>query len=248
MVMSGRARAWAMAILLAAGGCGSAEFVFRPTEQVTATTDGYPTARYPVPPESPRGTVYVTSFGFTQADLWHTGQRTLLLHLRLTASNDGGTQAWTVDTREQLIQIPGFGLSGPTLVNSEPVAGAVVTVPAAQKRTIDLYYAPPATVASPEKLPPFDLLWKVQTDQRLVAQRTPFEKDKIEPLASAYNSPVVLDVGWGPFWWYDPFYPGIAFYPPVIINRVYPRVVAQPPRAVAASPWRGQPPPPVRHR
>ena len=65
-----RDKALAMAgiatVLLAA--C-TPSYVYVPTEMVNASTEGYPTARYPVPQEAPHGEVYVTSFGIVDMDV-----------------------------------------------------------------------------------------------------------------------------------------------------------------------------------
>src|SRR5215831_8326545 len=178
--MSRQLRGLALGAVLAAAGCAPLPYFFTPTEQVSATTDGFPAARYPTPPESPRGTVYVTSFGVVQADVAGTGQATPLLEVRLTVSNDSGATPWTLDTREQLLAIPGAGKSRAAFVNSDQPGAPSLTIAAGQKRTIDLYYTLPPGMANAAKIPAFDLLWQVRTTERLVAQRTPFQKETVE--------------------------------------------------------------------
>jgi hypothetical protein len=224
-----------------------------PTENVTATTEGYPTARYTVPPETPRGTAYVTSFGIVSADVARTGHPTPLLQVRLSVSNDSGTAPWSIDTRDQLLEVPGAGRLRAAMMNSDQQTGAILTVPPGQKRTLDLYYMLPPNIASAETLPrSFDLLWRVQTPERVVAQRTPFTKERVEPAASPAYADVALGVGWGPYWWYNPLYPTLAFYPPPLVLhspyyhgypgfRGYPGPVHVGPHPGSMSAWRGHP-------
>jgi hypothetical protein len=218
---------------------------FAPAEQATATTDGVPAARYPIPAEAPQGTVYVTSFGVVQADIAGTGKSTPLLAVRLTVSHDSGAEPWTVDTREQLLMIPGAGQSRAAFVNSDVSGAPVIPIAATQKRIIDLYYALPPSLAKAEKIPSFDLLWHVHTGTRLVAQRTPFQKETVE-IATAWTYPVFpVGPGWAPYWWYDPFYPEVTFYPPVVLHNSYPGLVNSPtpphPRVMATSPQNARP-------
>jgi len=70
----------------------------------------------------------------------------------------------------------------------------------------------PDTVRSESQLPKFDLLWQVNTPERTVASRTSFDRmDKAPEVA--YATPVgwPLWAGYGPYWWYDPFYPRVVF-------------------------------------
>jgi len=241
--MSNRLRALALGAAVTAAGCAPLPYFFTPTEQVTATTDGFPAARYPTPPESPRGTVYVTSFGVVQADVAGTGKNTPLLAVRMVVSHDSGTEPWTLDTREQFLQIPGAGQSRAAFVNSDVNGAPMIPVAAGQKRTIDLYYALPAPLADGAKIPSFDFLWQVHTTERLVAQRTPFQKETVE-LATAWTYPVFpMGPGWAPYWWYDPFYPEVTFYPPIVLHNTYPVLIQTPPhpRVTATAPPNARP-------
>lgn len=237
-------RALALGAVVAATGCAPLPYYFTPTEQVTASTDGFPAARYPTPPESPRGTVYVTSFGVVQADVAGTGKPTPLLAVRMIVSHDSDPEPWTIDTREQLLQIAGAGKSRAAFVNSDVTGAPLIPVAMGQKRTIDLYYTLPPAIASGAKIPAFDFLWQVHTKERPVAQRTPFQKQVVE-VATAWTYPVFpMGPGWAPYWWYDPFYPEVTFYPPVVLHNVYPVLIQSPaphPRMMATSPENARP-------
>src|SRR5438270_10913391 len=99
--MSRLALALAFGIGLLASGCAH-EYAYLP---VDAAGGGGPAARYPVPPEAPRGEVYVTSFGFMEMDV-ADGRSAEMMHARLVAVNNGPIP-WTVDGRaQQLVVAP----------------------------------------------------------------------------------------------------------------------------------------------
>lgn len=235
--------------------CATADrYLYRPTELATATTDGYPTARYPVPPEQPRGEVYVTSFGPSEAQV-AKGQKTELLAVRMAVNNNNGDGPWTVDTRQQLAELPGEGESRPAYVNTGASGSPLINVQPGARQVIDLYYVLPPGYG-PERLRSFSVLWSVQTSRRVVAGRTEFARERLEPPPPAYHTSVSLGLGWGPFWWYDPFYPTATFVHPVIVRAPHPvfvhvpRYVRPAPRfarpVIPAQPsapvWRGMPP------
>ncbi len=211
-------------VSLALAGCTapapSGPYAYGPTEALTATLGGLPASHYPVPPESPRGDVTVTSFGIAHVEL-EGGVRQPLLHVRLQVSNEGDAAPWTMDSRRQSVGLPRFGRFGPAFANTDVAGAPVVTVARGEKRVIDLYYPLPPGAASEAKLASFDLVWEVETGLRLVTERTPFERRVVD---GAYDQPeasVWLGLGWGPVWWRDPFYPGVVVGPPVIRYRHY---------------------------
>ena len=73
---------------------------------------------------------------------------------------------------------------------------------------------------STSRLPHFDLVWRVDTAARAVAQRTSFDRESDTSqgagYAVGYGSPYWYPYdyaygGWGPYWWYDPFWGGVAW-------------------------------------
>ena len=206
--------------VLGCAGCASQQYYYQPTEQATATLEGRPAARYGIPPESPRGDVLVTTFGVASLDLG--GDEPLpVLHVRLVVANNGGEAPWTVDTREIRAELRGLQPVGPAFISASVRDLPTVQIPSGEKRTLDLYFPLPDPLRSDRQVPQFDVLWRVATDTRDVAERTPFERIRVEP---AWESHVGYGVGIGvvsPWWWYDPLYS----YPhprPVIIQRVRP--------------------------
>jgi len=236
------------AVLLAA--C-TPTYVYIPTEMVNASTEGVPTARYPVPPEAPHGDVYVTSFGIVDVDV-APGTKAPLLHVRLAVSNNGGAEPWQVDARQQVVDLGPEGRSRPAYVNTDIQGSPLISVPPGTKRVIDFFYALPAGMQGASSVPHFDVLWRVDIPGRPVVQRTPFDRLEVE-YAEPYPAYVGVGLGWGPFWWYDPFYPALTFAHPFVLHHHYPVIVghgyAGPriygPRMRGVPPgggWRGAPP------
>jgi hypothetical protein len=243
------------------GGCASTDYVYRPTAAAAPET-GYTVARYGVPPEAPRGEVYVTSYGVTKVDVAPDTQAAML-HVRMGISNTSGTEPWTADAREQQATVPGRGRVGPTYANSD-AGGPLVTVPQGQQRVLDLYYALPAGHQDERNVPGFDLSWTVRTGSRTVAQQTPFARGELPAGTAAAPPPpfVAIGLGWGPYWWYDPLWPypsAVIGFRPLIVRATPPfrgvrptpptRADATAPRSglrgrpvAPAAGWRGRPP------
>lgn len=226
----------AMATILfvaaAAGGCVH-EFAYLPVDNA----GGGPASRYAIPPEAPRGEVYVTSFGFTQMDVAQ-GRTADMMHARVVAVNNG-PDAWTVDGRaQQLLVGPAQPPLTPAYINTDAGApGPVYAVPPGQHRVFDFYYPLSPPLNQPQQLGGFALDWRVDVGGRPIAQRTPFQR--FEGGGGAYEpypSYVYVGLGWGPGWWYGPgpFYP--YGYRPVVRTYYYP-----PSHARAYGTWRGTP-------
>jgi len=87
-----------------------------------------------------------------------------------------------------------------------------VTIARHERRVLDFYFPLPDTMSSERKLPRFELLWQVTTPARTVASRTSFDRVDREPETNvAYVAGWPLWAGYGPYWWYDPFYPRAVF-------------------------------------
>jgi hypothetical protein len=195
---------------------------------VNARTDGYDTARYPVPPESPRGDVYVTSFGVNQMEI-SPGVQEPMLHTRLAVSNNNGGATWTVDSREQLVDLGPEGRSRPAFVNTDVQGSPLIPIPSGAKRVIDFYYALPVGLRDAEGIPRFDFVWTLLIPGRPVVQRTPFDRVRVDSEVGPdfYPPYVSVGLGWGPFWWYDPLYPTLTFYHPWVLHHHYPVIVGR---------------------
>jgi hypothetical protein len=223
------AAAIALIATLAAGCAGSSNYFYRPVENATAVTNGYPAAHYRIPPNAPRGDVRVASFGV--ADVGHEeGSDLPSLSVRMVIANNDGQQPWTVDTRQVQVDLHTEAPRGPAFVHTESSDLPVVSIPPGQQRIIDLFYPLPAGRDDAEDVPAFDVIWRLTTDQGVVVERTPFERRHIERPAPAY-----WQFGHGPLWWYDPWYPGY----PILTRTVIVRSPAVPPPRVHIHPPRG---------
>ncbi len=213
--------ALALALAAAVTGCASGSYYYQPAEQANASESGYPAARYVIPPGTGQGDVRVSSFGVTDVRLAEDEEPVRSLHVRLVIANEDGKEAWAVDTRDVEVQFAGIqGAVEPAFANANDSGMPVVVVPRGGSTTIDVYYPLPEDLRGARDLPQFDVVWRVRTGERIVTQRTPFERRRIDP------PPPTMAYGWGagagayPSWWYDPF-----FYPRTV---VFQRGPAQP--------------------
>ncbi len=187
--------------------CAEQQYVYTP-QTANAVASGMPVSRTEIPQEAPQGAVEITSYGI--ADVGQGDARVRALHVRMIVSNEGDPTPWRIDTRQQLVQIPGEGEASALYVNSDvPMTSAIVTLEARQRRVLDLYYPLPTTVQKAKQLPRFDVLWSVDTSARHVASRTTFDRVEAEPyIAYGYDA---YWAGYGPYWWYDPLFPSLVF-------------------------------------
>jgi len=189
------------------------QYAYVPVTNATVIA-GHVAADYPIPKEAPRGDVRVASYGI--ADFGSSrdkDDRLRALHLRVTLI-DNGDRAWTMDTREQLVDLDGYGRSVPAYASANAgSAPPTITVPPMGKRVVDLFFPLPPDLQRAERLPSFDVVWKVNAEDKAIAERTPFERIVVEPAAS-YDP--VYDYGadyyWGPPYFYDPLYGHRGYY------------------------------------
>jgi hypothetical protein len=215
-----------LAAIALAAGCAES-YVYRP-EGATTISHGRPVTRIAIPRERPTGEIRLEALGMSRLE---TGGRSFdALHLRMRVANDSDTTMWRLDTRDQLLEIPGEGRSRPIFANSDRQAMPIVMIPQRERRVIDLFYPLPSTVRDPDQLQEFELQWRVQTSQRVVAERTAFDRISTEPEYSG-----TFYAGWGPYWWYDPFYPSFVFVHsrPIVVRHPTAVTVSRTPRSVA---------------
>ncbi len=186
------------------GACAETNYVYRPNQQATASVSGLPAARYPVPPERPTGEVLVLSSGVTEMNVAEGRRR--LLFVRMVVANNSGESSWTVDTRQQAASIGNQRVS-PAYVNAYKQPVPIITIARGEKRAIDFYFPLPAGQDTNEEVPIFDVAWSIQTGERVVADRTSFDRLRVEPVYAGDYYGYYGYPGWGPYWWYDPFWP-----------------------------------------
>jgi hypothetical protein len=216
-------------VLVLIAGCGAGtSYVYAPEGAKLET--GSLSTEFKIPPEEPKGDVRVQSNGITEIEAG--GRKIPVVQIRLTVANNSDTTPWTVDTREQLLDIPRAGRATPMFANTDRGTGPVLTVPRLDQRIIDLYFPLPTGVHDAKDLENFDLLWQVHTGPRLVAERTSFDRISIEPEVTTD-----LYAGWGPYWWYDPYYPSYSYlYSRPYYSRPY---IRSPNHIIVTRPGRG---------
>lgn len=206
-------------IIVALGCAGLDQYVYAP-ETANASQAGLPAARAMIPPERPEGSVQVTSSGVTELSPDHR-QVIPVVHVRMTVSNDGDATPWRVDTRNQLLEIPGEGRARALFANSDVRSVPIVTIPPGEQHVIDLFFPLPQGIDAGH-LPQFDLVWQVDTAARTVASRTAFDREQEVAADAGYGGPYAYgapyDYGWygpwGPYWWYDPYWGSVAWFHP----------------------------------
>lgn len=182
----------------------SPAYVYLPAEQLTAVVDGQPAARYPIPPEAPTGDVRLHSYGVVEVGDEGGGEAPAL-HLRFWISHDIGTQPWIMDTRAVRLELRRGGSSRPVLVATDAQAELPrVEIPPGQQRIVEMLFPLPEGLDDEDLLPAFDVLWQVQTEARVVGERTPFERVRLEapPPSPTWG----FSYGYGHGWWYDPWW------------------------------------------
>lgn len=157
-------RRWAIGSVLASAalfGCSSADkFLYSPSEQATATVDGFPASRYGIPPERPLGTVLVASPGVVDMK-FEGGVKTRMLSARMIVMNNQDDVPWKIDTREVRAAIAGVGETAPAYVNADRQELPVIEVRPGQKQTIECFFPLPPSTQGAKHLPEFDLVWQV---------------------------------------------------------------------------------------
>ena len=200
-----------MLALALAAGC--AEDYYYTPQVSNAQQNGLPASRIDIPPEQPNGSVQITSGGIAQVKP-DAGGKVDVIHVRMVVSNDNDPTPWTVDTSQQILEIPKLGRSAPLFANSDARTMPKIVVARGERHVIDLYYPVPANMKE-SKLPEFDVVWNVVTGTRPIASRTVFDRAELQyayddsywgyPYGYGYYA------GWGPFWYSDPFFGGVAF-------------------------------------
>lgn len=229
---TGRGTAFFGAALAMGLGACAHEYYYQPAERDLVSVQGFAAARYPVPPERPDGEVRLATFGMQDLRPSAGGSPMPALHVRLVVTNNGDPTPWRMDTRQVLIDIAGEGSSPAVYVNSDAGGLPEITVARGEQRTIDFFFPVPGNMHRDAAVPRFDVKWQVATGTRPVAQRTPFERFDTPPPPPP-GPRVAVAFAWGPFWWFDPFYPrvGVFVHPgPFIVIPRHPHHVYVTPR------------------
>lgn len=201
-----------LSIFVLAVACGGPSYVYAP-ERPQIGRDGQIFTRVGIPSGEARGEVRIASRGVRRIST-STGAQVDALLVRLTVTNDSDVRPWSVDTRQQLMQLPTGMRAQPLLVRSDGATGPVLDVGCRDRRIVDLYYVMPA--AGLASLPVFDLLWQIHTGDRLVSRRTELTRVRVEPYLDTDIAAADVGVEWG-------------YYPdrPVVVLRDSPALISQ---------------------
>jgi hypothetical protein len=203
------------------GACAETTYLYRPSQQATAQVSGLPAARYSIPPERPQGEVLVVSTGITEIKPDNAPARALFA--RVIVSNNSDDTTWRLDTRKQAAVMGGNRVA-PTYVNTFGESLPVIEIAKGEKRTIDFYFPLPAGTETNGDLPQFDLSWNIDTGTRPIAERTSFDRYRVEPVYSApyyggyggyyggYYGYPYSRWGWYDPWWGPRYGVGIHYY------------------------------------
>jgi len=198
-------------VAVALTACGE-DYVYTPEAANAVASSGAPAEKVSIPQERPEGSIQISSFGVARLRA-ENDVKIPALHVRMSVSNDGDAVPWQFDTRAQVVDIAGMAKLHALYASSGTQPAPVMVIPRGQKIVVDLYFPLPEALRHERNLPHFDVVWQVGTATRVVAQRTGF--DRQEPLDYYYGDvwPYYSGYGWGygPYWWYDPFYPNYVF-------------------------------------
>ncbi len=216
----------------AAVGCG-ATYAFVPTANATSSVYGHAAAEYAVPPQSPHGDMRVASYGIEPLASPDSPDQSLnALHIREFIDNSSD-QPWTLDVREQGLDLQGHGSSPPAFATASPDATGssppVVTVAPHTTRLVDLFFPLPPDMQSADNIGSFAITSRLHTNEGLATESTPFariETDASSPYAYDYSAPqndydpyaYGYDYWDSPFWYNSAY---VGFYGGVVLPGLY---------------------------
>jgi hypothetical protein len=209
------------ALALGVAGCAPT-YVYQPAQNATGQVQGRLAADYPIPTNNPQGDVRLASFGISTVSPQNAPDvKQRAIHVRLIIANNSG-QYWSLDTREQRIDVPGAGQQPPAYVSTQEGDRGLPMISIAPngKRTLDLFYPLPATMQSAKQIPEFDVLWRLNTGSEIVAERTPFDRLQIEPVYAYGYGWDYAPYAWGGPYWFDPWYPAGVLGPEFTVGSV----------------------------
>lgn len=187
----------ACAFALAAVGCGTQRYGFRPTANVASNQQGFPASRYEIPSRAPRGEAFVTSFGTREIEQGTGGAQ--LIHVRLAVANDSGPAPWSVDPAQLTLVAGNRAPQKPDFMEIDGRQGGTTEIPRGTHKVLDLYYRMPGGAADARAVGSFDLVWQVNADDEVFSERTPFLREPYQEYES--ESQRYVAVGVVPPWW-----------------------------------------------
>jgi hypothetical protein len=198
------------------------QYAYVPETGVTAPMAGRVAAEYAIPLGAPRGDLRIASYGIVAVAAQAAPEKHLhALHLRIMASNRSDT-LWTLDTREQRLDLDGRGQSAPAFASASPgTPPPLLTIPPSGKRVVDLFFPLPDELQNSASLPAFGAIWCIDAGGQRIVERTPFERLRAEPVEYGGYDYGPDDYYWGPPYWYNTLYPDYAFVGAVALERAF---------------------------
>jgi hypothetical protein len=143
------------------------------------------------------------------------------LHLRVSIDNQSEKDLWCLNTRQQIVTLPGMGDSRPAYVFSTEETLPEIQVGPGDDSVFDLFYPLPEAFQEIKEIPYFQFDWTIEAQEIRLESHDIFERTFLEPevnLIEPYE-PYALGYAYGPgeagTWWGDPFFPARTFSEPV---------------------------------
>jgi hypothetical protein len=194
------------ALSLAAVGCGSTRYGYRPAAVSVSNEAGYPASHYVVPAQAPAGEAFVTSFG--TRDLGEGAGGKQLIHVRLAVANQSSPTVWSIDPAQLTLAAPGGSPQRPDFMEIDGRQNGSTDIPRGQRKVLDLYYRVPGGAPDARAVPMFDFAWQVNLGATAFAEHTPFQREPYVDYEDANRRYVAVGAvapwwwGWyGPPWW-----------------------------------------------
>jgi len=188
---------------LAAAGCGTQRYGFRPAAMSASSEQGFPASHYVVPPQAPQGEAFVTSFGTREIEQGGGGAQ--LIHVRLAVANDSSVVPWSVDPAQLTLVAGNRAPQRPDFMEIDGRQNGSTEIPRGERRVLDLYYRMPGGAPDARAVPSFDLAWQVNLGNKVFSEHTPFVREPYQEYEAENQRYVAVGVV-PPWWvgWYGP--------------------------------------------
>lgn len=192
----------ACGLALAAAGCGTQRYGFRPTA-VSSSDQGFPASHYEIPVDAPHGEAFVTSFGTREVEQGAGGAQ--LIHVRLAVANDSSGVPWSIDPAQLTLVAGNRAPQRPDFMEIDGRNNGNTEIPRGERRVLDLYYRIPGGAPDARALPSFELVWQVNLGNGVFTEHTPFTREPYQEYESENQRYVAVGVV-PPWWvgWYGP--------------------------------------------
>ena len=161
---------------------------------------------HPAAVATSRGAVELVSFGIAELTPREVPPMRAL-HIRMAISNIDAPVPWSIDVTTTRLALGGKS-ERPLFVNSDVATLPIAIIDRGEHRVLDFYFALPAGVAGETDLAEFDLVWQLNTPDRVFVSRTRFAG---HDTGAVSTTDMLLPAGWGGHWWSDATHPWPLF-------------------------------------